>query len=66
MSFDLRIPLGLMFAIFGAILTIFGLFSDRAIYERSLGININLCWGPVMFAFGVFMLFLGLRKSRKK
>lgn len=66
MSFDLRIPLGLMFAIFGSILTVFGLFSDRAIYERSLGININLWWGLVMFTFGVLMLFLGLRKSRTK
>jgi hypothetical protein len=65
MSFDLRLPIGIMFTLFGAILTIFGAVSDKAIYERSLGININLIWGIVLLVFGIAMLFLALRGGKK-
>jgi len=58
MNFDLRLPIGIMFSLYGAMLVIYGLISDNAIYERSLGININLVWGTVMLVFGVFMLLL--------
>jgi hypothetical protein len=61
MNFDLRLPIGLMFTLFGAMLTVFGLISDPAIYKRSLGININLNWGLVMLVFGVVMLVLAIR-----
>jgi hypothetical protein len=65
MNFDLRLPIGIMFSIFGAILTVFGAISDKAIYERSLGININLYWGIVLLVFGGSMLFLALRGGKK-
>ena len=65
MNFDLRLPIGIMFTLFGAILTIFGAVSDKAIYERSLGLNINLYWGLVLLVFGGFMLFLALRGGKK-
>ena len=66
MNFDLRLPIGIMFSLFGAILTIFGMVSDKSIYqEHSLGININLIWGLVMLVFGVFMLLLALRGGKK-
>jgi hypothetical protein len=45
MKLDLRIPIGLMFSIIGALLVVFGLASDPAIYQRSLDINVNLWWG---------------------
>jgi putative Mn2+ efflux pump MntP len=64
MNFDLRLPIGIMFSTFGAILTVFGAISDKAIYERSLGININLIWGIVLLVFGCFMLFLALRGKK--
>jgi hypothetical protein len=64
MSLDLRLPIGLMFAIFGVMLVIFGLVSDTAIYARSLGINVNLWWGAVLLAFGLVMLGLALRARR--
>ena len=35
MGLDIRLPMGLMFTIFGALLTGYGLLSDRAIYQRS-------------------------------
>jgi hypothetical protein len=65
MRLDVRLPIGAMFTLVGAIITVYGLFSDPAIYERSLGININLWWGLVMFAFGVFMLLLAWRGAKK-
>ena len=48
MGLDIRVPVGLMFATMGALLTGYGLFGDQAIYARSLGININLVWGIVL------------------
>lgn len=59
MRLDIRIPLGLLFMILGALLAIFGAISDPHLYERSLSINLNLWWGSVLVAFGVLMLVLG-------
>jgi hypothetical protein len=57
-----------MFTSFGALLSVFGLVSDRAIYEEhSLGINVNLDWGIVLLVFGVTMLVFALRgKARRR
>jgi hypothetical protein len=66
MNFDLRYPIGIMFGLFGLMLTIFGFMSDQEIYDNhSLGININLRWGLVLLVFGLFMLTLALRASRR-
>ena len=56
MNLDLRLPIGLMFSAFGVLLTGYGFVSDRAIYARSLGINVNLWWGLVLLGFGLVML----------
>lgn len=61
MRLDIRLPIGLMFAVLGVLLVVFGVASDKAIYERSLGININLWWGLLLFAFGAVMFILGRR-----
>ena len=61
MNLDLRLPIGLMFSIFGVILAGFGLFSDASLYARSLGINVNLWWGVVLLLFGIVMLRFALR-----
>jgi len=61
MGLDIRLPIGLMFAILGVVLIIAGLTLDSSIYSRSLGINVNLWWGVVLGAFGAVMLILGLR-----
>jgi hypothetical protein len=65
MRLDLRLPIGLMFSIIGALLTVFGLVSDATNYTRSLGINVNLWWGAVLLLFGLFMLGLALRAKRQ-
>jgi hypothetical protein len=64
MRLDLRLPIGLMFTIFGALLALYGSVSDAAIYTRSLGINVNLWWGLVLLAFGLVMLGFALRVGR--
>lgn len=64
MGLDIRVPIGLMFSVFGVILTIYGFLSDRAIYGRSLGININFVWGLALLVFGICMLLLGMRRGR--
>jgi hypothetical protein len=65
MDLDVRLPIGLMFSIFGVLLAGFGLASDPRIYaEHSLGINVNLGWGLVLLLFGVTMLGLAIRGRR--
>src|SRR5690242_21584146 len=61
MGLDIRLPIGLMFTLFGVLLVVYGLVSDRSIFQRSLGMNVNLGWGAVLLIFGVVMLLLGRR-----
>ena len=65
MNFDLRLPIGLIFSLFGAILTVYGLITDPAVYAKSLGVNVNLYWGLVMLAFGVAMFALAWRAKTR-
>jgi len=64
MKLDLRLPIGLMFTIFGVALTVYGIVSSEAIYERSLGIDVNLWWGLVLLAFGLVMFAFAVRAGR--
>ena len=61
MGLDIRRPIGLLFSIFGLLLIGFGAMSDKAIYQRSLGININLWWGAALLVFGLTMIALSRR-----
>ncbi len=65
MRLDIRLPIGLLFAILGALLLGFGVIADPAIYARSLGINVNLWWGMVLLAFGAGMLLAWWRSARR-
>ena len=67
MGLDIKIPIGLMFSLFGIILIIFGLFTNgNEMYEISLNINVNLWSGIGMFVFGALMLlFSDLMKKGK-
>ena len=64
MNFDLRYPIGIMFSVFGAMLVIFGLASETKLYERSLGINVNLWWGLVLLVFGATMFLMAWRAAK--
>jgi hypothetical protein len=63
---DIRIPIGLMFSILGLLITIFGLvtMSDTTLYDKSLGINVNLFMGILMLVFGLAMLFFARKKKK--
>jgi len=67
---DIRFPIGLMFSIFGLIITIYGLakMGNTELYVRSLNVNVNLISGVCTLAFGLVMLFLSepVKKRLKK
>jgi hypothetical protein len=61
MKLDIRLPLGLMFAIMGALLILVGVIHVGEPTGASLSVNINLWWGLVMLGFGASMLWLSKR-----
>jgi hypothetical protein len=63
---DIRIPIGLMFSILGILITGFGIFtvSNAEMYNKSLGINVNIIMGVLMLAFGLIMLYFSWRKKK--
>lgn len=65
MGLDIRIPIGSLFVLLGALLAGYGLLSNPAIYDRSLGIDVNLWWGVVLLVFGFGMLALAWRAARR-
>lgn len=65
MRLDIRWPIGALLAVIGVALLAFGALSDPAIYERSLGVNINLWWGTVLLAVGGVTLALAGRDRRR-
>lgn len=64
MGFDIRLLIGGLFTLLGLLLAGYGWHSDPALYEHSLGINVNLRWGLAMLAFGIIMMLLGRRGAR--
>jgi len=63
--FDLRLPLGLLFSIFGGILLVQGWLAPTSANAKSLGLNMNLGWGLVQLAFGASMLALALHARKR-
>ena len=66
MGIDIRLPLGGLFLLLGAILLVYGAVSDPSLYQQSLGINVNLHWGYVLFGFGGVMFGLSRRGARDR
>jgi hypothetical protein len=64
MGLDVRVPVGVMFALMGVLLAGYGVLGDQSIYARSLGINVNTIWGGVMIVFGAVLLILASRHAR--
>jgi hypothetical protein len=65
MQLDVRLPIGLMFSLFGVMLAVYGFVNGATVSQRLFGANLNLAWGLVMLAFGAFMLMLVLRARKK-
>ena len=64
MGLDIRIPLGLLFLITGGILSVYGFVTrgSAEVYAKSMGVNLNLTWGLIMFVFGLVMFLVGKRQ----
>ena len=61
MSFDIRLPIGLLFLAIGALLAGLGLTADAAsLRTADLGVNIDLAWGGFLAVFGAVMIALTL------
>jgi len=61
---DLRIPVGTLFALIGALLAAYGGATLGEPGTAPTGVPINLVWGFVLLAFGVAMLALARRARR--
>lgn len=63
MGFDIRLPIGMMFSVFGILVGGYGAATggDEMYARHSLGINVNLWWGIAMLIFGACMLLLARR-----
>jgi hypothetical protein len=64
MGLDIRLPIGLMFTIIGAMLTVYGAAADKAVFARSLGINVDVIWGAALLVFGIVFVVAGRRRTR--
>ena len=62
--FDLRLPLGYLFAVLGLLMVGQGLRDDPSSYARSLGINLNLMWGGALIVFAAICLWLAFRQRK--
>lgn len=63
MNLDLRLPMGMMFSMAGAVLLAFGLATRTRseLYARCFGINADLWWGVVVLVFGLIVVGIGRR-----
>lgn len=63
MSFDVRLPIGLLFLAIGVLVAAWGAVGGPSAVKAGQP-NIDLIWGAVMVAFGVVML--GLTQLRRR
>jgi hypothetical protein len=65
MGLDIRLPIGGLFTVIGLLLVSYGLLAGKAIYQASLGINVNFWWGLVMLGFGLIMITFSRRADQR-
>jgi formate hydrogenlyase subunit 3/multisubunit Na+/H+ antiporter MnhD subunit len=67
MGLDIKLPIGAMFTLLGLLIGIYGIAtaSNEAMYEVSLGFNVNLWIGILMLVFGVLMLAFSKRIKKE-
>jgi len=66
MGFDIRMPIGMLFTLFGILLIGYGAATRESVMyaDHSLGLNMNLWWGGALLVFGLAML--ALTRLRRK
>jgi len=67
MGFDIRMPIGLLFTLFGILLIGYGAATQGSVMyaEHSLGVNMNLWWGVALLCFGGMMLALTRLRTKQ-
>jgi hypothetical protein len=63
MTLDIRIPIGLLFLLIGALLMVQGLIVDHAPRAAGVALNVNAWWGLVLLVFGGAMLLFARRRT---
>lgn len=64
---DLKLPIGWLLSAYGVLLGIYGLVTDKEMYQKSLGFNLNLSWGVLMLVIGAgFLLAAFLKKDKER
>ena len=63
---DIRAPIGGLFTLLGVMLAGYGLVAgSRTASDVAPVTNVNLWWGVVMLLFGILMLALSRRSTRR-
>lgn len=63
---DLKLPLGCLLMFYGIVLGIYGMITDSAFYQKSLGVDINLDWGALMLLVGLILIGAYYFSNRKE
>jgi hypothetical protein len=58
MQLDIRLPIGALFLVIGALLLMQGFFGAAPAQAAVYGLNIDIAWGAVLAVFGAAMLLL--------
>lgn len=66
MQLDVRLPIGVLFSVYGLILMFSGMLRDLPQRQGAAGLSINLEWGSVLLAFGLLMLLLVRRRRSRE
>ena len=61
MGLDVRMPMGLMFSVLGALLLVYGGLTLGRPGTAPTGVPINLIWGFFILVFGLILIFLARR-----
>jgi hypothetical protein len=62
---DLKLPIGWLLSAYGVLLGVYGLATKKDMYQKSLGLNLNLVWGVLMIAIGGAFLLTAYLKRKK-
>ena len=62
MSFDIRLPIGLLFLALGVLVGGYGVAAPAR--ATSLGLDVDLAWGGVLLLFGAVMTALAWLRRR--
>ncbi len=65
-ALDLKLPIGWLLSAYGLLLGVYGLVTKKEMYEKSLGLNVNLAWGVLMLLVGGGFLLTAFLKRNKK